>query len=431
MAEARTRRAVIGMGSGLAAAAISACGAAGGEAPGAPSKQPATVQVLTVRVGAFAQPLKEIGEVFTRKTPHVTVDWRNYGEGGPGVQALTLAGAGQLFDIVNFGVVTTGPLAARGALLGLNALIGREKYDLKDFWPWCVDGVKWKGDVYALHNGNNANLLFYNKNLFSSSGVAPPTKDWSWDQLLEAAKRLTRRSGSESIYGFATATASYATRPWIQMHGGDVMDQGLTRSLVDQPKAREALQWLADLNHKHRVWPQADDLKEVGAANVLQLFTTGRLAMWYDGLWNNDSLVKTPPVFQYDMVEAPRGAAGRSGFFHQGPFHIGKDTKVPDQTFTFLAWLASAEGQREYLKRIPGGTPSRRSVGKELASVIPPAALATMEYSKDYPLHPELDKLDAAYVQGLNPVWRGEVSVQSATETIAREQTRILGQTPK
>jgi ABC-type glycerol-3-phosphate transport system substrate-binding protein len=199
--------------------------------------------------------------------------------------------------------------------------------------------------------------------------------------------------------------------------------------VVDQPKPREALQWLADLIHRHRVWPQAEDLREAGVANLLQLFTGGRLAMWYDGLWQNDTLLRTPPVFPYEMVEAPRGAAGRSGFFHQGPFHIGKDTRVPDQTWAFLAWLAGAEGQKEYMKRIPGGVPARRSVGKELGATVPAAALATMEYSRDYPLHPELDKLDAAYVQGLNPVWRGESGVAAATEGIAREQNRILAQT--
>ncbi|MBI3974358.1 MAG: extracellular solute-binding protein [Chloroflexi bacterium] len=203
MASRTTRRMMIGAGSAAAAALPVSCVALpGGDsspAGSSQSKQPATVQVLTVRVGTWASELNEIGGAFTAKQPHIKVEWNNFGQGGPGVQAIALAGAGQLFDIVNFGVVTTGPLAARGALLGLNKYINRDRYDLKDFWPWCTQGVKWKGEIYAMHGDNNANLLYYNRNLFQQAGVALPTTNWTWDNLLDAARKLTRRAGDNGV----------------------------------------------------------------------------------------------------------------------------------------------------------------------------------------------------------------------------------------
>ena len=79
-------------------------------------------------------------------------------------------------------------LAAKGKLLGLNQF-GVEEYKDK-FYDSVWDTMVYKDDVYGLRIPSNNLALFYNKELFEKAGLEEP-KDWTWDDLREAAKKLT------------------------------------------------------------------------------------------------------------------------------------------------------------------------------------------------------------------------------------------------
>jgi multiple sugar transport system substrate-binding protein len=294
-----------------------------------------------------------------------------------------------------------------------------------------MEGNKWKGDRYNMAAGTNTNVLLYNQDLFNRAGMAPPNKDWGWNELLDAAVKLTRRPSdpAQAQFGFVCLdTARYAIGPWMWMNGSLDVSEDMTKSLIDSPKSREALQWLADLIHKHRVWPTPQELPELGVSNMRQLLDSGRVAMAYAGYWLREEYMRTPPAFPYEIAEPPKGPATRAGFYHQGPFHIGKDSRIPDDSWTFLSWLVGVDGITHFFRNIPGGLPGRRSVArqKEFLDLLGPVPLAVVEYSREWPLHPELANLERELNQGLTPVWRGESSVQAATENIARAQNALL-----
>jgi multiple sugar transport system substrate-binding protein len=382
--------------------------------------------VLSVRVGRFEKELNEVSQLFMQQYPNIKVDWRNY-SGPIGDTVLALAASGELRDIVNFGVVSTAPLAAQGALLGLNSFIRRDRYDLGDFWPWCVEGIKFKGEMYAMHVDVNTNVVFYNKALLDRAGVAAPTGDWTWNHLLDAARKLTRRADADTVFGFALrATTYYAIEPWLWQHGAAMMNKDMTRSMVDDPRSVEALQWLADLRHVHRVWPTPEEMQQAGAQNTDQLFQSGKLALYYQGWWLRETLLRTPPVFPYDLAEPPKGAVKKASFFHQGPFHIGKATRIPEASWAFLSWWAGKEGQREFQRKLFQGPPARKSLASEFAERITRAGLAALEYSQDSSLHPELGNIKAAFDRGLQPLWRNEQTARVAAAEIAREQNQLL-----
>ncbi len=163
-------------------------------------------------------------------------------------------------------------LVTQGMLLGLNQFIRRDRYDLTDYWPGCLHASTWRGDLYALHTEVDTNLVFYNQELLAAARVPVPTGSWTWDELLQYAHTLTQPPG---VYGFGLFTGYFSTIPWIWSNGGAVVSADQTRSLVDQPQAQAALQWLAELRHTHAVWPPS------GLPHVQDRFAAGQLAMLY------------------------------------------------------------------------------------------------------------------------------------------------------
>lgn len=54
---------------------------------------------------------------------------------------------------------------------------------------------------YAVPKDVDTIALWYNKTMFDEAGLAYPTADWTWDDVSEAAKKLTKDDGSQ--YGLA------------------------------------------------------------------------------------------------------------------------------------------------------------------------------------------------------------------------------------
>ena len=471
-------RGSIAIGAGLLAAACDIAGSTGGEVapdatqetrpavakpPGSdlPRRTQRQIPVLVRFIPAGFGPLTvdqfhEYTAPFTEAYPHLAIewqDWRYLPDFREALQEAIASGqAGDIMqDIVNIPWWLGDPvpeLVAQGALLGLNQFIRRDGYDLTDFWPGCLERSTWRGDLYALHTHADTQLVFYNQDLLAAAGVSAPPSDWTWQHLLDLARELTRRQRARPVYGFALSrdyipyegvVGRYlgypATIPWIWANGGDLVDADLTKSLVDEPPAREALEWLFEQRDTHAVWPSADGV------NGDELFKIGRLAMLYAARSYTGTLIvpQATSGLQYGVVAAPHGPAKPANwlFAARSAFHLGAATNVPDEAWTFLRWWTGEEAQRDFqqgtAQKGPKLTfpnmppPARRSVAQSVAPWFGgEPLLAALEHARDLPLHPARAKLLLAYEEGLAPVWAGKQSVATATAAIAKAQNTIL-----
>ena len=477
-----TRRQYLGigtaLGAGLLAAACDVMGGTSGEvAPDATQETrpaiakppgsdlprqtqrqiPVLVRFIPVAFGPLtADQFREYTAPFTEAHPHLTIEWQEWIDTRDLYQALEAAiAAGQAGDIMHdlvhlpwwFGD-SVPSLVAQGALLGLNQFIRRDGYDLTDFWPGCLERSTWRGDLYALHTHADTQLVFYNQDLLAAAGMSAPPSDWTWQHLLDRARELTRRQRAKPVYGFALsrdfrflisgAGADYSypvTIPWIWANGGDIVDTDLTKSLVDEPPAREALEWLFEQRDTHAVWPSADEVSGD------ELFKIGRLAMLYGPRSFTGTLIVPQAQYglKYGLAPAPHGPARPANwlFAARWAFHLGAATSVPDEAWTFLRWWAGEEAQRAFqqgtAQKGPKLTfpnmppPARRSVARSVAPWFGgEPLLAALEHARDLPLHPARAKLLLAYEEGLAPVWAGTQSVATATAAIAKAQNAIL-----
>ncbi|MAG37227.1 MAG: hypothetical protein CL878_13415, partial [Dehalococcoidia bacterium] len=382
--------------------------------PGVPSqtKPQVPVRVRFIPDGSYggtpmADQFRQYMTPFTEAHPHIALDWQDWGYDAFMAainEAIAAGPAGEsMQDVVHlpwWQVDYVPQLVVRGALLGLDPFIRRDRYDLTDFWPGCLERSTWRGDLYALPTHVDTQLVFYNLKLFTAAGVPAPPSDWTWQHLLEAARQLTHLQGATSVYGFALSHAygwplgaglevAYdypATIPWIWGNGGDVVSADLTRSLVDQPQAQEALEWLVAQRETHAVWPPA------AGPSAEALFKAGQLAMLYGPRSFTGDLLVSQPGFAYGLAAAPRGPVTSANWlFSQSAFHIGAATSVPDEAWTFLSWWAGEAAQRDFQHgtarkgaklTLPSmAPPARRSVAQEVAPWFGEPIVAALEHA--------------------------------------------------
>lgn len=88
-----------------------------------------------------------------------------------------------------------------GAILDLQSYIDADKVDVGLYPKDLIARYSKDGHVYCIPEQYDTIGLVYNKELFDKAGEKYPDDTWTWDNLREVAKKLTKSDGSQ--YGFA------------------------------------------------------------------------------------------------------------------------------------------------------------------------------------------------------------------------------------
>jgi len=200
---------------------------------------------------------------------------------------------------------------------------------------------------------------------------------------------------------------------------------------VGDPPAVEALQFLADLIHRYRVAPTADELRSQGGRRGL--FVGSNLLLYHEPV-NSVAANRREAGFDWSITAVPRGKAkvavssgGGVGWF------LTASSKVQNETWELMKVLASKEGVR--MEAVRGeAPPSRRSVANEPAFINPPEppgsdmkvvveALELMHVES--PLINGVE-IDSILTEELGPLWRGEKTARAATAAAVQRITPLL-----
>ena len=355
----RTRRVyLVGtVGAAIGAAAAAACGAPAAEPSSgstAASKQPATVR-LNYRADKY---IAERATEFSAANSRVTVEQLpNTGY----EKLLVLVAAGEMGDLVwdSVGVGAYLYLASQGHLRAIDGFATRDKFDLRQYYPRTIETARLDGKLYGLpattHPGTIG--LFYNASLFDRAGIKPPSIDWTTEDLVTAARRLATDVGPDGKaerWGVAFQTTYTALVCVLRSFGGEYTDPPSfgKKITLDRPAAKQALQWLFELRHRHRVHPAP------AAGNVN--FADGNLAM-YQGITSNIKLAEdVGDRFKVDVTLIPKGPGGKRGsMLHFGLLAINGKTKVADEAWELQKWLTNKESAMRQF-RLDGGIPGAR-----------------------------------------------------------------------
>ncbi|MFI9244947.1 ABC transporter substrate-binding protein [Streptomyces sp. NPDC053086] len=224
-------------------------------------------------------------------------------------KALRMASSKSLPDIIQFDASEMPTFAEAGGLVGLRTL-GLSTEDI----PRGIVGFgSYKGTYYGAARSVNTLALFYDEDVLAKAGVRVPT---TWDELREAAKKLTRGKR----YGLALSAGGaedgvFQFTPFMWSNGGDETE-------LDSPQVVGALDYwkalLADgsLSKSTVSWTQAD---------VNDQFMAGNAAMMINGPWQVETL-NTKKSLHWGIARIP---VPRRGADSIGPLG-GAVLTVPD-----------------------------------------------------------------------------------------------------
>jgi len=321
---------------------ITGCG--GQEATGKPKK-------VTVKVAFWGSP-EEIGIITTtikdweKSHPDIKVKLEHIPFGSYVSKILTEYAGKSAPDIVAAEVNMFVSFADKDVFVDLKPFVEKDSsFDLNEFFPEVIDWYTVKGKLYAIPRDTAPMAcIYYNKKLFDEAGVAYPTDDWNWSDLLEKAQKLTKldKDGKVIQYGFY----SDMWGNFVYSNGGSIVDdiKNPTKCLLNSPEAIGGLEFLVDLAHKYKVSPTPNTFRNLGLG-IIQMFMMQRVAMFHSGIWETPLLRKAKD-FEWDVAMYPKGPKGARKFGTGGTgYGILKTTKYPEEAWEVLKALSGDEGQ--------------------------------------------------------------------------------------
>jgi multiple sugar transport system substrate-binding protein len=92
--------------------------------------------------------------------------------------------------------------ANSGIYLGLKQFLQKEgKTYLDIFGKSIEETMNIDGDYYAMPYSSAISVVYFNKKMFDEANVPYPKPDWTWADFKETAKKLTKGSGANKVYG--------------------------------------------------------------------------------------------------------------------------------------------------------------------------------------------------------------------------------------
>jgi ABC-type glycerol-3-phosphate transport system substrate-binding protein len=138
---------------------------------------------------------------------------------------------------------------------------------------------------------------------------------------------------------------------FVYGNGGALVDnvQKPTKTLLDDPKTIEGLQFYADLINLYEVMPTPVALANLGMGIDL-MFASGRLAMFLSGVWETPGLRGYD--FNWDVAMFPKNSKGIRAFGSGGSgYAILKSSKHKKEAWEVVKALTGAKGQEEIARR--------------------------------------------------------------------------------
>ena len=322
---------------------LAGCGGSNGTSSGA----------ITVNIWDANQQkgIQEIADKWTEtsgvKVNVEVVDWDNY-------WTLLEAGAsgGTMPDVFWMHSNTAQMYMENDLLLDLTDYISKDSsVDLSKYY----EGVKNlytrnDGKVFALPKDHDTIALLYNKAIFDKYGVEYPTDAWTWDDMYEAAKKITEDSKGD-VYGMAMNTSNNQDGWYnaIYCYGGKVVTDDHKGTTIGSAESKAGMEMIRKLL---TVGAPQSVVAETGTDS---LFMSGKVGMITQGSWMINAFYTAEGHNDYAWALLPYADLNKNGTCEKEErwsaynglgWAASAATSKPDECYSLISYFCSEEGQK-------------------------------------------------------------------------------------
>jgi len=315
--------------------------------------------------------------------------------------------------------------ASEGTLLPLDDYMAKDpEMSLDMFFPSLIEAFTYEGKLYGVSKDWNTQVLYYNKSLFDAAGLSYPDEKWTWDDVLQAAKKITADTDGNGVtdqWGFVTDVGMNRIGAWIYGNGGSILSEDKKQCTLTDPASVEALEFITGLMFEDKVAPSKVELGELSAKDT---FSSGKAGMYVCGGWRVLPFREIKD-FEWDIAPIPISpTSGQRGtVVDTVAWSIAKGTEYPDAAWELLKFFTGEAGQ---VRMAEGGTatPSMIKYANSdafLDPTKPPAHRKVLiSYTPDeiyyYPAIPKMGEMWDAWGQELSEMWLGQKSVEDSVK---------------
>lgn len=289
---------------------------------------------------------KETGEkVNAIKLPGAGYDQRS---------ALDLA-AGTAADVIQMDSFMVSEFASAGYLEPLTEQAkGWDQYQY--YMPGLLEVASYDGQVYALPTDTDVRMLWYDKSNFEKAGIPVPWEPKSWDDVLDAAKKL-KDAGVQYFFqlpaGIKQGEAATMQGFYMALLGADKPDDDRNRLLNrktgqwigDSPAIRNTLTLYKTVYQDLKMPADLNYAADIGAA-VREALANDQIGILASGSWEDACLwdcngVNLPTREERDAMVGwtpwpGNGAEGSKATTNiSGGWTIGVNSKAKDKALAF------------------------------------------------------------------------------------------------
>lgn len=286
--------------------------------------------------------LKKIVADYQAKNPNIKIELDSLNTDQQKLKLKTQAASKEVPDITIVNpAAQMQPFVDAGLFAPLNDMV--EQNGLKDtFQSGILDFYSFNKNIYALPDGNNIGVIYYNKDLFKQAGIADVPK--TFEEMVADVKILKSKGIQPMAIGEKDSwTGSFLfMNVLLRTNGGP----GFLQAVVDgkktfaDPAFTDAVSSFEDLIQAGAFQEGATSFDYNAGEN---LFKTGKAAMYYMGSWatggiETSSVNGKVGVFQFPTVKGK----GNPDEFMLAPgsaFAISANSKHLKETKDFLNYF--------------------------------------------------------------------------------------------
>ncbi len=288
---------------------------------------------------------QELINQFEKENPDIKVEFTALEPSNYWPKISAMASAGELPDVFNMSSGYVDQWARDGLLMNIQDKVDQLPAD--DYFTKVFSTMRYpdkeSSDMYGIPYAWVTTVLYYNKDMFDTAGVEYPSDNWTWEDFRKATQKLTLDENEDGVpeqYGFWWYGRYAHVEPWIYANGGRILNQEKTRIAVDD-KAKEAIQFLADLSNKYNVSPPKKDTVGIRQNDMFPLQQT---AMWVDGSWNIAHIRNmSQGAFDWGIAKVPAGPSAEPGEYNAygwpDSIVISKTTSNKDAAWKLVKYL--------------------------------------------------------------------------------------------
>ena len=235
-------------------------------------------------------------------------------------------------------------------LLDLTGYIEKDGVDMSIYYPDIAAIYKRDdGKIFALPKDHDTIALLYNKALFDQAGVEYPTDEWTYEDMYEAAKKITEATPDDT-YGYALNTSNDQDGwyNYIYSYGGNVVNTEKTDTGIDSAESKAAMEMV------RKMLTVATPQAVVAESGTDSLFQSGKVGMITQGSWMINSFYTAENSKDYAWAQIPycdRNGDGKCQKDERWSCYNGlgwaaaANTGNPDAAASLIEYLCSKDAQ--------------------------------------------------------------------------------------